>query len=104
MFDDIEGYIENIFKFEHRARDYLLSEYRSLKNPRKIISKINNIRKPIQNETIKLFYENPDKFFNEHYNLLYNTSFMDISGNSMFSHYFFILLENYKIKIIKKQT
>ena len=98
MFDDIEGYIENIFKFEHRARDYLLSEYRSLKNPRKIISKINNIRKPIQNRTIKLFFENPDNFFNEHYNLLFNTSFMDISGNSIFSHYFFILLENYKIK------
>ena len=98
MFADIESFVENILKFEHKAKEQLLSEYRTHKSKRKTLAKIKNIRKPIQNSTIILFYENPDQFFKDHFRLLDNTSFMDLSENSMFSHYFFILLENYKIK------
>ena len=55
MFADIESFVENILKFEHKAKEQLLSEYRTHKSKRKTLAKIKNIRKPIQNSTIILF-------------------------------------------------
>ena len=50
-----------------------------------------NMRKPIPDSAIQLFYDNPVQFFSSSKILLANTSFYDNSGNSIFAHYFNVL-------------
>ena len=55
MFADIESFVENILKFEHKAKEQLLSEYRTHKSKRKTLAKIKNIRKPIKIQQLYYF-------------------------------------------------
>ena len=48
-------------------------------------------KKPIQEKNIQLFYEDPKTFFFSFKNLLFGTSLHDISGFSIFAHYFYVL-------------
>ena len=66
---------------------------------KKLCFKIKKLFKPcISNDTILLFYENPEEFFNSYENLIEKTSFYDDSGNSIFVHYFYALYDLYKEK------
>ena len=55
-------------------------------------------RKPIPCSVIKLFYEQPNKFFAEYHKLLDKTSYVDYTDTSIFLHYFYILYDKYKNK------
>ena len=56
------------------------------------IKKFRN-RKPIPSSVITEFYDQPNKFFSEYQRLLENTTYIDNMGNTIFSHYFYILYE-----------
>ena len=55
-------------------------------------------KKPIDDNIINLFYEQPTQFFNDFKHLLENTSLFDNTGTSIFTHYFHVLYEKYKNK------
>ena len=97
-----ENFIKQFLKFDDKAKNALeLSEKElSLIQFYKIIYKSRN--KPIKDSIIELFYDNPENFFTNHKTLLEKTSFFDSYGNSIFQHYFYILLENYKLNNEKK--
>ena len=92
-----ENFIKKFLKFDDKAKNILeLSEKElSLIEFYKIIYKSKN--KPIKDSVIDLFYDNPENFFKQHKTFLEKTSFFDSMGNSIFQHYFYILLENYNL-------
>ena len=78
---------------------YYNNYYKKMKEFRGEIKKIKKFFKPpISQDIIKLFYENPNEFFNSYEQLIENTSFYDDGGNSIFAHYFYVLHDLYKYK------
>ena len=61
-----------------------------------------NQRKNISLSIINLFYEEPNIFFKNHKTYLAKTSFFDCCDISIFSHYFYVLFQDYRAK--KKQN
>ena len=57
-----------------------------------------NQRKNISLSIINLFYEEPNIFFKNHKTYLAKTSFFDCCDNSIFSHYFYVLYQDYRAK------
>ncbi len=58
--------------------------------------KYSSRKNPINNSIIKTFYESPQSFFEKFKISLKNSSYFDISGNSIFMHYFYVLYEDHK--------
>ena len=87
------------FKFEPNVINEIKLQVKKGTNIVRLLKSIKKIKKkPINPKTILLFYEQPKQFFQEYNNLLENTSFYDNAGISIFTHYFYILYENYKYK------
>ena len=93
------------YKNSNESSDSSKKSKKSTKNNKKINSKLRNLmesmkkvikKKNIPVSVINLFYTEPTNFFNNHKELLENTSFYDICGISIFSHYFYVLYEDYK--------
>ena len=91
----------------------LLQQYKSIQNISKVVYKYYSntpaitrlykhikkyIKKPIRESVIQQFYEEPEQFFSSFKNNLNNTSLYDISGNSIFVHYFNVLDSKQKSK------
>ena len=94
-----EEFFEHYLKFERDIKKEMKSFVQSNSNNKKeILEKLYSIRKkkPIPDSVIKMFYEQPEQFFKQEHKLLENTTFFDFNGNSIFSHYFYILYESYK--------
>ena len=89
--------MEQYLRFEKKTKLTLKSFRKQIKLSEfyKILSKTR--KKPIPDSIISLFYNDPQKFFLQHKELLNNTSYFDSCGNSIFMHYFYILYEDYKI-------
>ena len=87
--------LKNFLKFEEKTNKVLESIGKKL--PINEFYKIfNKTRKmPIKNSVINLLYEEPEKFFSKYKTLLKDTSYYDISGNSIFAHYFNILYKEF---------
>ena len=93
-------FFEKYLKFESDAK----KEVQSIKDKisfgelKQVLKKLKSIRKkkPISNTIIKTFYEQPEKFFENYHAILENTTFFDYTGNSIFSHLFYILYVDYK--------
>ena len=99
--------IHNFFKFNDQVLNIINTcKIKQLENKPKrkkeIIKIFSKIKKycypPISNDTIQLFYENPQEFFSSYEKLLENTSFYDDGGNSIFIHYFYVIHELYNDK------
>ena len=93
--------IKEIFKFNDKVIEKIISDLEKNKTiwERIILAIINKIKKkPIPQNVIQLFYEEPEKFFNQYNDLLEKTSFFDDAGISIFVHYFYVLYENYKFQ------
>ena len=93
--------LHSYFKFNEQIINEIKNcKIESFKEKKKITSLCKKIKKlrapPIPNDTIKLFYDNPNDFFASYEQLLEKTSFFDDSENSIFAHYFYILHEKYK--------
>ena len=80
--------LKNFLKFEEKTTKILESIGKKLEL--KEFYRIFNItrKRQIKNSVINLLYEEPEKFFVKNKNLLKDTSYYDISGNSIFAHYF----------------
>ena len=90
--------LRSYFKFEPNVINEIKLLVNKGNNKREIIRAIKKIKKkPIKKNIIKLFYEEPTKFFQEYKNLD-KISFYDSAGVSIFTHYFYILYEYYKYK------
>ena len=91
---------------EEKQRVILLNQYKSIQNisdmvnrdfsnSRKIVRLYkhikNKLKRPIPESVIQQFYEEPEKFFSSFEGTINNTSLYDISGNSIFAHYFNVL-------------
>ena len=93
--------LHSYFKFNELIINEIKNcKIESFKEKKKITSLCKKIKKlrapPIPNDTIKLFYDNPNDFFASYEQLLEKTSFFDDSENSIFAHYFYILHDLYK--------
>ena len=53
-------------------------------------------KKKIKDSVIKLFYEQPKRFFSDYPRLLENTSYLDETETSIFSHFFYVLYDKHK--------
>ena len=53
-------------------------------------------KKKIKDSVIKLFYEQPKRFFSDYPRLLENTSYLDETETSIFSHFFYVLYDKNK--------
>ena len=62
----------------------------------------NYLKNPIPESVIQLFYEDPEIFFLSFKNYLSNTSLYDISGNSIFAHYFNVLYSKLNTDMYEK--
>ena len=91
--EDIEK-LKLRFKFNDSILQLLNKKYKKELDFKKTFRKISKLLKPsISNETIELFYSDPKNFFENSLTLLNNTSYFDELGNSIFTHYFYILYE-----------
>ena len=96
--------LQSCFKFDveilNKLKNFEIKNFKDKKERkklRKILFKIKKLFKPcISNDTILLFYQNPNEFFNSYEQILEKTSFYDDSGNSIFIHYFYVLYDLYK--------
>ena len=90
-----EVILKNFLKFEDKTSNALelFDEELSIIEFYKIFNKTR--KKPIKNSVINILYEDPEKFFSEYKILLKDTSNYDISGNSVFAHYFNILYKKF---------
>lgn len=63
-----------------------------------LLRQINKFRKKkkIQELSIKIFYEQPNKFFSDSHILIENTSFIYETETSILSLYFYILYDKHK--------
>ena len=100
--EDKSTYNENILMSVYKFQEDVIKEIKALsKNGvnKKMLIHIKSIRKkPISQNIIVLFYEQPTEFFNDYKNLLEKTSLFDSSGFSIFIHYFYVLYEKYKYR------
>ena len=98
-------FFKKFFKFDESAKNEIIKFNKEGQKKEELFKKFKSLRKKdIPDQTIIIFYENPGKFFNECQKLLENTSLLDMSGNSIFQHYFYVLHENYNIKNNKAKT
>ena len=90
-----EVLLKNFLKFEDKTKNALESFEKELSIIEfyKIFNKTR--KKPIKNSVINILYEDPEKFFSEYKILLKDTSYYDISDNSVFAHYFNILYKKF---------
>ena len=90
-----EDYIEILkkhFKYNTKIINYLENKSNHKKTALQILREIKKFyKKPIPNSVITSFYDDPKSFFNNYKTLLSNTSLYDISGKSIFVHYFNML-------------
>ena len=93
-----DNYIETlkkIHKYNKKIINYLETESVHKKSPLQILRNIKKFyQKEIPNSVIISFYEDPKSFFANYKTLLLNTSLFDISGHSIFVHYFNVLNNN----------
>ena len=93
-------YFDKYLKFESDANKAMhsLKDKMSLEEFKQVFNKLKSIRKkkPISYSIIKTFYEQPEKFFGDYHSILENTTFFDYTGNSIFSHLFYVLYVDYK--------
>ena len=87
-----EGYIEYLkkrYQSNPSVMNYLQNNSNNKKSFFLILKNIKKfIKTPIPNSVIEIFYDDPKTFFVNSQTLLKNTSLYDISGNSIFIHYF----------------
>ena len=91
---------------EEKQRVILLNQYKSIQNISDMVNRDfsnspkivrlykhikNKLKRPIPESVIQQFYEEPEKFFSSFERTINNTSLYDISGNSIFAHYFNVL-------------
>ena len=92
-----EEELENLkirFKFNDSILQILNTKHKKPLTYRKTYKEILKLEKPsLSNEIIQSFYSDPNYFFGNHTTLLNETSYFDEYGNSIFTHYFFILHE-----------
>ena len=89
--DDIRQKLRILFNqnIRHKKKYYFND---NLVNLNIIYCKIHSLKKPhIHNDVIQLFYNEPEKFFSNHEELLNATSYYDDSETSIFIHYFYVL-------------
>ena len=97
MYTFTPEFFDCYFKFDPNARNKIPRVGgKSIKEVFRAFKKLK--KNLISQETIKMFYENPEQFFNQHNKLLQGTCLCDIAGNSIFMHYLYILYEQYKRK------
>ena len=89
--DDIRQKLRILFNQNIRPKKkYYFND--NLVNLNIIYCKIHSLKKPhIHNDVIQLFYNEPEKFFSNHEELLNATSYYDDSETSIFIHYFYVL-------------
>ena len=87
------------YKFENNVIEQIKKLVAKEIKAKKLLMIIHSLRKkPIEENIINLFYEQPTEFFKDFKNSLENTSLFDITGTSIFTHYFPVLYEKYKNK------
>ena len=93
--------LEQYFKFDEKSKKAFLasSEKKNIKDFIKLLRTFK--KKKISGKAIKLFYEDPKKFFENYKKLLQNTCYLDICGISIFEHYFYVIDEYDKYKNFK---
>ena len=104
--------LQSCFKFDEEILNKLknceiknFKDKKERKKLRRVLFKIKKLFKPcISNDTILLFYQNPNEFFNSYEQILEKTSFYDDSGNSIFIHYFYVLYDLYKTNEINSDN
>ena len=84
---------DNIFSDE--LKEKLLKEENNIKMKKLELFSKKKKTKLISYSTINLFYEDPISFFKKEKELLSKTTFYDFCGNSIFSHYFYVLYEKW---------
>ena len=88
-------YLQQYFKYNREIKEYLQKDSTKTKDIPSIYKDIyRHFKKPIPDNVINLFYDNPKNFFMQFKQYLLNTSLFSISGISIFSHYFIALNEN----------
>ena len=96
-------YLQQYFKYNREIKEYLQKYSTKTKDIPSIYKDIyRHFKKPIPDNVINLFYDNPKNFFLQFKQYLSNTSLFSISGISIFSHYFIALNENKEEKFTKK--
>ena len=91
------SFFKKYYQSNKKAEEQIKSLVEKNTNKITLFKKISSLRKePISQNVIDLFYDQLSQFFNEYKILLENTSFFDLTNNSIFMYYFDILYQKYK--------
>lgn len=93
-----DEFFEKYLKFDDNFQSFINQNSKAGWKEKLRNLKVFRQKKPIPNPVISLFYDKPAQFFGDYNNLLENTTYFDETGNSIFSHYFYIFYEKYKGK------